>query len=100
MELSQFDIHYQPHVSIKGQALADFLVECLGISDPTKDQHLELLTWKIYMNGASNEKGAGVRVILISPQGLQIQSTIRFSFPASNNKAEHEAVLVGLRLAK
>ena len=31
MELSQFDIAYVPRASIKGQALADFIVECSGI---------------------------------------------------------------------
>ncbi|KAK3003687.1 hypothetical protein RJ639_018457 [Escallonia herrerae] len=34
IELGEFDIHYKPRPSIKGQALADFIVECtLPIED-------------------------------------------------------------------
>uniref|UniRef100_A0A803PK57 RNase H type-1 domain-containing protein n=1 Tax=Cannabis sativa TaxID=3483 RepID=A0A803PK57_CANSA len=60
----------------------------------------ELPTWKVYVDGASNEKGTGVGVVLISPQGHQLQSALRLKFLASNNKAEYKAILVGLRLKK
>lgn len=69
MELSQFNIHYQPQVSIKGQALINFIVECLGIDDLPKDPIPKLPTWKVYVDQASNEKGVEVRIIQISPQG-------------------------------
>ena len=38
--------------------------------------------------------------MLVSPENHQISSALRFTFKASNNKAEYEALLAGLRLAK
>uniref|UniRef100_A0A803NMP5 Integrase catalytic domain-containing protein n=1 Tax=Cannabis sativa TaxID=3483 RepID=A0A803NMP5_CANSA len=89
-----------PRGSIKGQALADFVIECSRVGDLPDEPVLELPTWKVYVDGASNEKGAGAGVILISPQRHQLQSALRFRFFTSNNEAEHEAMLVGLQLAK
>uniref|UniRef100_A0A803QBF8 RNase H type-1 domain-containing protein n=1 Tax=Cannabis sativa TaxID=3483 RepID=A0A803QBF8_CANSA len=49
--------------------------------------------WTSYVDGASNSEGSGGGIILISP------CTLRFEFSASNNKAEYEALIVGLKLA-
>ena len=38
--------------------------------------------------------------MLISPERHKITCVLRFGFKASNNEAEYEAILVGLRLAK
>uniref|UniRef100_A0A803PS77 Reverse transcriptase domain-containing protein n=1 Tax=Cannabis sativa TaxID=3483 RepID=A0A803PS77_CANSA len=37
---------------------------------------------------------------MISPDGLRLQATLRFTFLASNNEAEYEALIAGLKLAK
>ena len=52
------------------------------------------------MDGASNKQGAGARVVLKSPEGHLLKSAIHFSFGATNNMGEYEALIVGLRLAK
>ena len=52
------------------------------------------------MDGASNESGAGAGVILVSPEGYRIHRALRFKFDASNNEAEYEALLAGLRIAR
>ena len=52
------------------------------------------------MDGSSNNCGAGAGLMLISPEGHKITCALKFSFKASNNEAEYEAFLVGLRLAK
>ena len=39
-------------------------------------------------------------MILITPEGHRIHCAIRFDFTASNNEAEYEALLAGLRMAK
>jgi ribonuclease HI len=55
----------------------------------------------MYFNGSKRVKGAGARVILISPQGDKLKYVLRMSFPqASNNEAEYEALLHGTRMAK
>uniref|UniRef100_A0A2N9G7V6 Uncharacterized protein n=1 Tax=Fagus sylvatica TaxID=28930 RepID=A0A2N9G7V6_FAGSY len=50
-------------------------------------------------NGASNMKGAGAGAVLVSPEGLILEQAVRLGFLASNNEAEYEALLIGLRSA-
>ena len=52
------------------------------------------------MDGSSNNGGSGAGLILISPEGHRIHCALRFGFKASNNKAEYEALIAGLELAK
>ena len=52
------------------------------------------------MDGASNKNRAGAGVILVSPEGHRIHNALRFKFDASNNEAEYEALLAGLRKAR
>ena len=100
MELSQFDTAYIPRISIKGQALADFIVECSGITEEDDPAGPAAPLWKVFVDGASKENGAGAGIILVSQQGHHLQNALHFQFKASNNEAEHEAMLVGLRLAR
>ncbi|XP_028085065.1 uncharacterized protein LOC114286167 [Camellia sinensis] len=55
--------------------------------------------WKLFVNGASNRHGAGLGIVLTSPDGLIIEQAITLGFPASNNEAEYEALLAELRSA-
>jgi ribonuclease HI len=55
----------------------------------------------MYFDGLKRIKGAGAGVFLISPQGDKLKYVLRMSFPqASNNKAEYEALLHGMKMAK
>lgn len=56
--------------------------------------------WKIYIDGASNYQGSGLGVVLLSPKGALLERLIRLEFSASNNEAEYEALLSGLRMAR
>ena len=51
------------------------------------------------MNGASNSSGCGAGLILTDPEGQCLDYALRFSFSTSNNQAEYEALLVGLKVA-
>ena len=55
--------------------------------------------WKLFVDGASHRHGAGLGIVLISPDGLTIEHSITLGFPASNNEAEYEALLAGLKSA-
>ncbi|XP_024024059.1 uncharacterized protein K02A2.6-like [Morus notabilis] len=99
VELSQFDIKYMPRTAIKGQALVDFLAEFSHRPTYTPSEETEVARWKLYVDGASSENGSGAGVLLISPEGHKITSAVRFKFKASNNEAEYEALIAGLRLA-
>ncbi|XP_062089480.1 uncharacterized protein LOC133796014 [Humulus lupulus] len=100
MEFIQFDIAYIPRVSIKEQALAEFIVECSRITEGDDPPAPATPVWKVFVDKASNENGAGAGIILVSLQGHQLQDALRFHFKALNNEAEHEAMLAGLRLAR
>ena len=43
---------------------------------------------------------ARVGIILISPEGVRVEKSFKLGFPASNNEAEYEALLVGLRMSR
>ncbi|XP_057744680.1 uncharacterized protein LOC130962489 [Arachis stenosperma] len=94
IELSQYDIRYEPRQAIKAQAMADFLVEVTG--DPTEEASTR---WKLHVDGASNQTFGGAEIILESPVGVVYEQSIRFEFPVSNNQAEYEALIGGLTLA-
>ncbi|MCI78488.1 gag-pol polyprotein, partial [Trifolium medium] len=50
-------------------------------------------------DGASNLRGSGAGVVLEGPDGVLIEQSLKFEFRASNNQAEYEALIAGIRLA-
>ncbi|KAK3034730.1 hypothetical protein RJ639_032683 [Escallonia herrerae] len=100
VELGEFDIQYKPRVAIKAQALADFIVECTLPEDPPQLVISEVTDpWNLYVDGSSAVGSSGAGITLISPEGFTIEYALRFGFQASNNEAEYEALLAGIRLA-
>ena len=51
----------------------------------------------VHVDGASNAKGARAGVVKITPEGILLEHSFRLGFNASNNEAEYEALLAGLR---
>lgn len=107
VELGQFDIQFQPRTAIKGQILADFIVEFTGkeLSDKPqpirkKKNQATTETWKLFVDGASNSKGAGIGIVIITPENTILEQGIRLEFRASNNEAEYEALIGGLQKAQ
>ena len=49
------------------------------------------------MDGASNTRGSGIGVVMISPEGVRLEKSLRLGFHASNNEAEYEALISSLR---
>ena len=100
IELSEFDIRYKPKTAIKGQILADFVMEFTSaeLAEDTQTTP-DLPIWKLSVDGAANAQGSGAGLILTSPKGIDIEYALKFGFRASNNEAEYEAVIVGLNLA-
>ena len=62
-------------------------------------KHSSLPLWKLYVDGSSTDGGGGASLILISPDGTPLKYAVKLHFTASNNEAEYEALLSGLRLA-
>ncbi|XP_071687094.1 uncharacterized protein [Rutidosis leptorrhynchoides] len=54
----------------------------------------------MHTDGACVLEGAGAGIVLKSPEGEEYTFALRFSFPVTNNEAEYEALLSGMRVEK
>nr|XP_023919270.1 uncharacterized protein LOC112030837 [Quercus suber] len=97
--LGSFDIRYRPRHSVKGQVLADFVAEFSPRNGREMICHVEACPWKVFVDGASSSQGAGAGIVIFSPEGIRLEHSFRLGFKASNNEAEYEALLAGLRTA-
>ena len=109
--LGAFDIKYMPRTFIKGQVLADLVAEftepeieelpSVGNMDEklvgTISQY-RLPTWEVYVDGASNQKGSRVGLVLMSLEKVVIEKSLRLDFSATNNEAEYKALLVEMAM--
>ena len=48
------------------------------------------------MNGAANQRGSEVGLVLVSPEKITIEKSLRLGFSATNNEAEYETLLMGM----
>ena len=86
--------------------LADFIADFAPNVTPLADKELLNLTecsnskWTITVDRSSNVNGAGIGLVLTSPEGDLIQQAIRCGLKVTNNEAEYEALIAGLNLAK
>ena len=53
----------------------------------------------MYFDGSVKKYGAGAGLVFISPHNVRMKYSIRLKFPATNNMAEYEALINGLRIA-
>ncbi|XP_050222654.1 uncharacterized protein LOC126672742 [Mercurialis annua] len=97
VQLGGYDIRYEPRPALEAQVLADFIAETTA-SDQPEEPDEQLLRWVLEVDGASNLEGSGAGVVLKGPHGVTLRSSVKFDFPASNNVAEYEALLIGLRM--
>ncbi|GJR47776.1 reverse transcriptase domain-containing protein [Tanacetum coccineum] len=96
----EHNITYRPKTSVKRQILADFLVEKPD-KNPIDTSVVETPPepWTLFTDGSSCVNGSGAGLILTSPKGTEFTYALRFQFIASNNEAEYEALIAGLRIA-
>jgi ribonuclease HI len=90
-------ISFAPRKAIKSQVLANFVAEWVDTQLPTAPIQPEL--WTMYFDGSLMKIGAGAGLLFISPLGKHVRYVLRLHFPASNNVAEYEALVNGLRIA-
>ena len=53
----------------------------------------------MYFDGSLMKTRVGASLLFISPLGKHVRYVLRLHFPASNNVAEYEALVNGLRIA-
>ena len=96
-----------PRTSIKGQVLADLVAE---FAECPKEMDVENrnmgersvgvvsvqcpIPWELYVDGAANQQWSGVGLVLVSPEKITIEKSLRLSFSATNNEAKYEALLM------
>ena len=49
------------------------------------------------MDGASSAMGAGAGIVIVTPEGIRLEHSFILRFRASNNEAEYETLLAGLK---
>jgi ribonuclease HI len=110
VELQPFKISFKTTKVIKSKALAEFSAEW---TDPFTDEPPEVEStlpgeeapgpWVMHFDGAFNLPGAGAGAVLTSPSGDKlfyfVQLCFRPEHKVSNNIAEYEGLLAGLRAA-
>ena len=107
--LGALDIKYMPQTSIKGQVLADLVaefaeppVEIVAEERNIDEKSIGIISmpgppcWKVYVDGAANQRGSGVGLVLVSPEKTIIEKSLRLGFSATNNETKYEALLQGM----
>jgi hypothetical protein len=80
-------------------ALYDFFVDWIQSQTPAAPDTSG--SWTMYFDGSKRSMGASAGVVLISPHGDKMKYVLRMNFPLpTNNEAEYEALLHGMRMAK
>ena len=111
--LGAFDIKYMPRTSIKGQVLADLVVELAEsrLKEEREKHNMdeksvgmvslqETLSWKVYVDGVANQRGSGVELVVISPEKIIIENSLRLGFSATNNETKYETLLVEMTMVQ
>src|SRR3954467_6175563 len=99
IELSPRDLQFKHPTAIKAQVLPDFLVEWMEVQTPGPPNLSN--SWRMFFDGSKRQQGAGAGAVLVSLKGTKLKYVLQINFSsASNNEAEYEALLHGMRMAK
>jgi hypothetical protein len=98
-ELNEFTIDYVHRSSIQSQALADFIADWTpGAQDEGTIKDAK--AWTVFCDGSWGTFGAGAAAVLVAPSKVRTCYVIKLDFSCTNNIAEYEALLLGLRKLK
>jgi hypothetical protein len=97
-KLNEFSIDYVHRSSIQSQALADFIANWtpMALEEVTKDVE----AWTIFCDGSWGTFSVGPAAVLVAPSKVRTCYAARLDFSCTNNIAEYEALLLGLRKLK
>ncbi|GJW19681.1 reverse transcriptase domain-containing protein [Tanacetum coccineum] len=108
VEIGTYKISFIPRNAIKGQVMADFLSD--APDGEAEEEYFRMPevppeiddteVWTLFTDGAASLKGSGAGLVLIGPSGLEYTYALRLTFVSTNNEAEYEALLAGLRIAR
>ena len=78
--------------------MAEFIAE-FTLMDKENPNH-EAERWTIQTDGSSAQRRGGVGVIITALDEEELKYEVQLKFPATNNEAEYEGILTGLRLGR
>jgi ribonuclease HI len=99
VELNEFTIYYVHRSSIQSQVLVDFIADWTSGAqgqEATKDAE----AWTVFCDGSWGTFGAGADAALVAPSKVRTCYAVKLDFCCTNNIAEYEAILLGLRKLK
>ena len=95
--LVKCDLAYEPLKSMKGQIVADFIVEYrINDEHDLEVGYIICTPWRLYFDGSVCDDGRGIGAVLISPSGAAFEFSNRLEEYCTNNQVEYEALLFGL----
>ena len=102
-----------PRTSVKGQVLVNLVAEFAKTPFEEKGEKQNMdgksvgmvsfqepLPWKVHVDGAANQRGSRVGIVIISPEKIIIEKFLKLGFSATNNEAKYEALLVGMTMVQ
>ena len=111
--LGAFDIRYLPRTTVKGQILANLVVEFTEELDQPDSQEVGMpkkgvrvntissqQTWELFVDRAANQKGSKIEIVIIFLERITLKKSLRLSFSTTNNEAEYEALQARLNAVK
>ncbi|XP_026442650.1 uncharacterized protein LOC113342271 [Papaver somniferum] len=108
LQLSEFELKYQRSKGVRGQAFADLLAAFPGmdmteISDKIPGEVAEVEEeerWTMFSDGSSYGSYGGAGIVFETPKKELMSFAFKLDFECSNNVAEYEALILGLRMAE
>ena len=102
LETKCFCFDLNPLCIIKGQVLANFLVKhrFVEIEDVVAEMnnYISLQPWVLMFDGSKTKEGASVGVKVINPKGNVYRFVNQLALNSTNNQAEYEVLVLGLRV--
>jgi ribonuclease HI len=97
--LVEYDLAYKLLRSMKGQVVANFIVDHAVDVDHSVN-FVQLKPWELYFDGLVCSKGQGAGCEVVSPSGVNMDLSIRLEFACTNNQVEYESLLHGLEFLR
>ena len=97
LALTEFSLHFIPAKAVKGQVLADFLLDHLGL-EIEEVSLIEIKPWKLYFDWSRHQKGARIKILLVFPKGEPTKLLFDLDKDYSNNEAKYEALIMRLEI--
>ncbi|XP_050897324.1 uncharacterized protein LOC127104162 [Lathyrus oleraceus] len=94
LALTEYSLTYVPLKAMKGQVVADFLVDHSMVELP--QNYVDTVPWRLYFDGSRHKNGSGMGGVIISPDGIPAEFNYIIEGVCTNNEAEYESLITGL----